>query len=141
MENFTFKRVTNNDLEEVLSLYSDSSKEWVDLPTENWLGHVTNKPGNKAYLIVFASKTIGYIQTERIASSSASISVYLTGSVRGKGYFGSIIKIFLDLAENKDLEFYAYIEPKNQISLKAFQSAGFSIKENLNDDDMLVLTI
>jgi RimJ/RimL family protein N-acetyltransferase len=107
--------------------FSSSSIPWED--HERWFQRKLRDPKSFFYIASNAEgRPVGQIRFD-VAASAATVSVSIAADQRGKGFGPALIlrgsrQLFADSAVS---EIHAYIKRENETSIRAFQSAPYSI--------------
>ncbi|WP_169630231.1 GNAT family N-acetyltransferase [Flavobacterium humi] len=138
----SFRKATENDVELYFNWTNDPSVRSnsymsESIPYENHVRWFLSKIKEEdCLMLVFQDKNhqdVGQVRIQKSEGNTAVIGVSTDENHRGKGYASQMISLASAyfLAKNPDICISAYIKSENLASAKAFEKAGFTLKEML----------
>ncbi len=123
---FDWRPITFDHLPELCSWFADAElARRVDVPTEQWLAHVTG-PDVIARLAVIANRVLGVVQCD-ITGEVGSIALWVDPGLRGHRWSTPLLRSFLAVPDLPPLErIEAHVETDNEPSRRCFAAGGFT---------------
>ncbi|MFN8492975.1 MAG: GNAT family N-acetyltransferase [Caldilineaceae bacterium] len=126
MGNLTFERITQENLPELQSWFSDEVLDgFISKPDQAWMDYVTTTANVAAWLVSSGEQTIGQVQIDFVGQIGY-MSYYVNPAMRNQGYGKLILTAVPTLQEVAGCKKLAgSVDEGNWASRKCLEASGF----------------
>lgn len=125
---FDFIPIDEARFKEYESWFADAElRRRVEPPTSQWVHHVRNEPGVRAWMVDEGGRAVGFVQLDIAPDRTGSFLIVVEPSLRRRGLGTRIVRALLthpDVSQLRRLD--GYVEHDNIAAQHCLRAAGFT---------------